>query len=223
MDLFNFFFLAINFINSVTVSLLMGIFESLLIGIAIASIPGPIFFEVVRRTLTRGFWRGALVAVGEFIGHILLLSLIFLGVSSFLTNIYSTMVLYLVGSSLLLWLGISALRTKKKHIERAHQNVSSKPLIVGFGISVTDPLLIALWISLSGSYLAQYATPLAFLQILLIAAGFLIFFFPLAGIINYNKKRIPSKYIIKISKISGMVLLFFAVSFLYRFIKLIAG
>ena len=61
----------------------MGFFESILIGISIAAIPGPIFFELIRRTLTRGFWSGALLSVGEFIGNLALLMLIFFGVSNF--------------------------------------------------------------------------------------------------------------------------------------------
>jgi threonine/homoserine/homoserine lactone efflux protein len=63
----------------------MGIFESILIGISIAAIPGPIFFELIRRTLTKGFWSGALLSVGEFLGNFILLLLIFFGISNFLT------------------------------------------------------------------------------------------------------------------------------------------
>lgn len=46
----------------------MAYLASLILGISLAAIPGPIFFELIRRTLTRGFWSGALLSVGEFLG-----------------------------------------------------------------------------------------------------------------------------------------------------------
>lgn len=195
----------------------MGLLESLLIGFAVAAIPGAVFFEVIRRTLTRGLYYGVLLAVGEFIGHVLILLLIFFGISSFLTHPTANIAFYLIGSILMLWLSISAFRVKRNHIEKHYRRKLTKDdsIFVGFGISVTDPFIIALWISLSGSYLLQYATPIALINILFIALGFLVFFIPAALIVNSKKDKISSKYVIWFSRISGIMLLFTAISFLY--------
>lgn len=202
----------------------MGIFKSILIGISIAAIPGPIFFELARRTLTRGFWSGALLSVGEFIGNFILLILIFSGVSNFLSYEPSKIILYLVGSAILIWLGIAAIKLKKENIEKSYSKEIKKnnSIFVGFSIAVTSPIVIALWISLSGSYLAQFTTKIvAFLNIFFIAFGFLIFFFPLAGIIYYSRHKISTKYVVFLSKVFGIILLVYGSSFLYQFVKLL--
>ena len=95
------------------------IFESLLIGISIAAIPGPIFFELIRRTLTKGFLHGAILVMGEFSGNLLLLILIFLGVSHFLTANIAKIILFIIGGSILVKLGISAIQVKSEAIEQS--------------------------------------------------------------------------------------------------------
>jgi len=202
----------------------MSLLQSIIIGISIAAIPGPIFFELVRRTLTKGFWSGALLAVGEFLGNFTLLLLIFFGVSNFLTFTISKLILYIVGASILIWLGIDALRLKKKDIEESYHKkiIKNNSIRVGFGISISSPIVIALWISLSGSYLAQFNSQyLAFLNIFTIAFGFIIFFITLAAIIHYTRHKIPSKYVIILSKIFGVILILCGASFIWKFINLI--
>ncbi len=202
----------------------MGFLESILIGISIAAIPGPIFFELVRRVLTKGFWSGALLSFGDFIGNVFILSLIFFGISNFLTSPVSKIVLYLAGSVILLWLGISALKLQKRDLENKQE---TKPLRLnsvgtGFSIAVANPIVIAFWISLTGSYLAELPSQfLAFTNIVLIAAGFMVFHLPLAAIIYSTKHKIATRYILWLSRVFGAILIAFSLSFLSQFMKLV--
>ncbi|MDP3244103.1 MAG: LysE family transporter [bacterium] len=200
------------------------IIQSIIIGISIAAIPGPIFFELVRRTLTKGFWNGALLSVGEFLGNFTLLILIFYGISSFLNYPVFQMLLYVLGGAILAWLGIIALKLKEENIDKSYTDAgkSSNSIFVGFTIAVSSPIVIALWFSLSGSYLAKFTSPFtAFLNIFFIAFGFIIFFFSLAAIIHYTRHKIPSKYVILLSKIFGLILLGYGGSFIYKFFTLL--
>lgn len=198
----------------------MGIFESLFIGISIAAIPGPIFFEIVRRTLTRGFWSGMSVSIGDFIGNFLILLLIFFGISNFLTNSLSKFILCLLGSIILIFLGISAIRLRKEDLDR-NLNRKGNSLLVGFLIAASSPIVIAFWISLSGSYLLQFSSSsLAFFNIFLITLGFIIFQLVLASVVHYTKHKIPLKYILLLSRIFGVILILYGLSFLYDIIKL---
>jgi threonine/homoserine/homoserine lactone efflux protein len=196
------------------------IFQSLLIGISIAAIPGPIFFELVRRTLTNGFWGGALLSVGEFLGNFFLLTIIFFGLYSFLNNSLFQMCLYLLGSIILIWLGIVAIKIKEKDIDHQYnkEKYLQNSLLVGFSISISSPIVIALWLSLSGSYLSNLNSPLlALINIFFINFGFILFFFSFASIIHFTRKKIPSKYVFLLSKIFGLVLIAYGNSFLYKF------
>ncbi len=202
----------------------MAYIESLLLGFSLAAIPGPIFFEVFRRTLTKGFWSGALLSVGEFLANFSILMLTFFGIQSFLLYRPVKLVLFLLGSAILIWIGITAIKIKKEDIEKASKKSVSKnnSIIVGFGLAIASPLAIAVWISIGGAYLAQYTSKLlSFINILLLALGVMLFFFTLASIIHFTRHKIPTKYILWFSKIFGIVLIGYGLYFLYQFIILL--
>ena len=202
----------------------MGIFESLFIGISIAAIPGPVFFELARRTLIKGFWSGTLINIGQFLANIVLLVLIFFGVDPFLTSTASKAILYLIGSSILIWLSISAFRLKSKDIEESYNKkiAYNNSFFAGFGIAIANPIVIAFWISLSGSYFMQFNSKyIAFINIISTAFGFVVFYTLLTAIVHFTKHKIPPKYIILLSRIFGIVLIVYGISFLYKLANLL--
>ena len=198
--------------------------ESLLLGFSLAAIPGPIFFEVLRRTLTKGFWSGALLSVGEFLANFIILMLTFFGIQNFLLYKSVKIILFLLGSAILVWIGISALRMKKENIEIASKKGVSKSssIIVGFGLAISSPLAIAVWMSIGGAYLAQYSSKLiSFINIVLLAVGVMLFFFALASVIHITRHKLSTKYILLFSRIFGIVLIIYGFYFMYQFLKLL--
>ena len=199
-------------------------FQSILIGISIAAIPGPIFFELTRRTLAHGFWSGALVSVGDFLGNLLLLSLIFFGVSQFLTYTITKSVLYICGGIILFYLSYLAFKLKAVNIEQSYEKMDDHKgsILAGLLIAITSPIVIAFWISLSGSYLAKFDSAYsAILAILTIVLGFVSFFFCLAGIVHVTRKRIPTRYVVWLSRIFGIILFFYGLYFMYELAALL--
>lgn len=197
--------------------------ESLLLGFSLAAIPGPIFFEVIRRTLTKGFWSGALLSFGEFIANIMILLLTFFGIHKFLLYKEVKIALFLIGSGILIYIGILALKIKEKEINKSSKKkVSNKSsILVGLGLALASPLAIAVWISIGGAYLAKYDSKTASLiNIILLAIGVMTFFFLMATIVHITRKKLNSKYIILFAKIFGIVLIGYAVFFLIELIKL---
>ncbi|HSB46476.1 MAG TPA: LysE family transporter [Candidatus Bilamarchaeum sp.] len=201
-----------------------GLFESLLIGVSLAAIPGPIFFELIRRTLARGFLSGALLALGEFIGNSLLFSLVYFGASSFLSSALSRLALYLAGGCILIWLAAAALRLKAADVESSYgrETGSADSLLAGLVIAATSPIVIALWVSLSGSYLAELQSADAILNILLVSSGVLAFFLLLGAGISKTRHRIAPGHVLLLSKISGAILALYGASFLYQFVLLLS-
>ncbi|HVX57864.1 MAG TPA: LysE family transporter [Candidatus Saccharimonadales bacterium] len=197
------------------------LFESLLIGASIAAIPGPIFFELIRRTLTVGMRNGVILVFGEFTANCALLSLIFFGVSHFLTDGTVRTILYIVGGCILFTVSFEALRLTERDIEASYKSDDTKlereAFLAGFSISFTNPLLIALWISLSGSYLnALNSKSLAFVNIVLIAFGFLVFFVPLAWVVHKIRHKIPPPRVVLLSRVFGVVLICFGLLLLRK-------
>ena len=204
----------------------MAYIESILLGFSLAAIPGPIFFEVVRRTLTKGFWSGSLLSVGEFLANFIILMLTFFGVYHFLLYKPVKLILFIFGGIILLWLGYSAFKLKKKDIEESSKKEVSKnnSIFVGFGLAMASPLAIAVWISVGGAYLAQYTSKVvALVNIVLLAVGVMLFFFTLATLIHLTRHKIKTKYILGFSKIFGTVLIGYGMYFLYQFVILLVS
>lgn len=199
-------------------------FESILIGISIAAIPGPIFFELVRRTLTKGFREGALLVFGEFSGNFAILLAIFFGLSQFFTNHTVKILFYIMGGFILLWVSYGAIKLQQSSVELSYDEKStlrSNSYFTGLIIAVTSPIVIALWISLSSSYLNTMHNHLvSFINILLIALGFLIFFIPLAYIVHKTRHRIAPRNVILLSRTFGVVLVAYALVLFYQATKI---
>ena len=193
--------------------------ESLVVGASIAAIPGPIFFELVRRTLTKGLRQGIWLVLGEFTGNFLLLLIIFFGAAQFLTDHTLKRLFYIIGGSILLWVSVSAFRLKIDSVDASYkEKVTDKgrlAYLTGFSIAVTSPIVIALWVSLSGSYLNKLDSHiLAFVNILLIALGFMCFFIPMAYVIHKTRHKIPPSKVVILSRAFGVVLAVYGIALL---------
>ena len=169
---------------------------SLVLGFSIAAIPGPIFFEIIRRVLSKGFWNGFAVLLGEVAGNLALLSAVYLGAGIFLSNKQLVSFLFFAGGMILLYLGISALRQKKEDFEKPYseKGPTAGPLAAGFCISVSSPIVLAFWISLAGSSLAAMPSAQAWLSIFLIVLGFVPFHLILAAVVHHTRRRIPAGF-----------------------------
>lgn len=196
------------------------IMNSLLIGFAVAAIPGAVFIETVRRTLTKNVTSGILLVLGEFFGHVLLFLVLFFGISHFFTNQLVTKVLYFVGALLMLWLGLQACKNQKQIYQDKVAKFEGSSFLVGFGLSITDPYIVGLWITLSSAYLSQFSRSYAIFHIILISLGFLIFFIPLVYVTHFIGKKIPNVYLLWLSRIGGVVLIGTAILFFWKLILL---
>ena len=93
----------------------MAVIGSVLLGTSIILLQSPIFFELLRRILTRGFWAGASIALGGFLAYLAILSVVFFGTYKILLWDSVRMVLFLVGSIILMSIGIGALKMKESN------------------------------------------------------------------------------------------------------------
>lgn len=194
---------------------------SLLIGASIAATPGPVFFILIKRTLTKGFWQGVLIALGEFTGNFILLFTIFFWASQLFNNHLVKTAFYIIGGLILLWFSRSAFKLNIAEVNHSYEKETIRDkrasYLTGLILAVMNIDVIILWISLSGSYLkTTNSHTLAFINILLIALGFLVFFIPLAYIVNKIRHKISAGKVVLLSKISGAFLVVFALFLFYQ-------
>ena len=103
----------------------MSYLTSIFLGVSLAAIPGQIFFELIRRTLTKGFWSGALLSVGEFLANLVILILTFYGIQQFLEITWLKAALFLIGGGLLIYIGLLAFKITKEDINKSSKNKNS--------------------------------------------------------------------------------------------------
>ena len=194
---------------------------SLLIGASVAAAPGPVFFILIKRTLTKGFWQGVLIALGEFTGNLLVLSVIFFWASQLFTSNTVKVIFYILGGLVLLWFSRSAFRLNADEVKHSYEEEGTAgkrtSFLTGLTLAVMNVDVAILWVSLSGSYLKNTTShALAFIYILFIALGFLVFFIPLAYMVNKIRHKISVNNVVLLSKISGAFLVFFAMLLFYQ-------
>ncbi len=119
------------------------IMESIGIGVSIAAIPGPIFFELVRRTLSEGFTQGVYLVIGEFTGNFILLTAIFFGLTSILSTHIVRTALFIIGGLILLWVSIIAFRLKESDVISSYEEMLTghkrESYVTGLTIAATSP------------------------------------------------------------------------------------
>jgi threonine/homoserine/homoserine lactone efflux protein len=198
--------------------------KSMLLGISLAAIPGPTFFELIRRTLTKGTWSGILLSFGDFLAIVSILMLTFLGISQFLLLPAWKEILFLFGSLILFWIGIGGVGLKA---ERLLNNADSRitmnnSIVVGFILSIASPLAIIVWITIGSVYLAQYTSQFnALINMLFIAFGIILFFIVLAFITHSTRSEISTQYLVWLSNGFGFILVGYGFFFLYKFARIV--
>ena len=204
----------------------MAVFDSILLGISVAAIPGPIFFEVIRRTLTNGLQSGSLFIIGEFIANITILMMVFFGMEQFLLYRFIRLSLFFIGGAILIWIGFLAISLKPENVEYSAKKrfLQKNSIYTGLAFSITSPLNVFLWISMGGAYLAQYsARMVALINIVLLDIGAVFFHIGLAVLSHSTcvlllKCQFSTRYVLLISKIFGIILIWYGIYFWYLFI-----
>ncbi|MBI5553609.1 MAG: LysE family transporter, partial [Candidatus Diapherotrites archaeon] len=197
------------------------ILQSILIGFSFAAIPGPVVLELIRRTLTKGFSNGALLALGAFTGTTVLLAVIFTGASSLLNAPAFKPFFFFLTAALMGWLAFNAWKVSPQSIEEkeALPQTGRHAFLTGLGIALTNPIDMALWAGISASYLAGMEPVNAYTNILFIGLGFPLFQVPLAGIVHFTRKKIPAHYLQGVSRLAGIILLAYALNFAFQGIR----
>lgn len=163
-------------------SAIMGV----LLAVAYKAPPGPVTIETIRRGCVGGIAPALALQGGALLGNLLLAGVAIIGVQMLVVDTRLALLVQLMGSGLLLYLGLAALRAPA--IEESEQHVRPTPtsplrgVTVGVMISLANPVALLFWFALSQraagvggdprSFLAGFTVGLAFasLGIALLAA-----------------------------------------------------
>lgn len=187
-----------------------------------AAIPlGPINLEIIRRNLRLGTLYGISLGLGACLADITYLVLLSLGTLVIFTHPLTLKIVGILGSLILAWFGISALRMKASN---PHNHLSAKSYpawahtLEGYILTLLNPMTILFWASVS----AQVAISAQQTTYAVIYAGIGVFCGTLSWILvfnmllHYTRHRLSPAVVQSLNYLGGLILLAYAVHGLWR-------
>ncbi|MEZ4720495.1 MAG: LysE family transporter [Flavobacteriales bacterium] len=129
----------------------MPIIEGLITGIGTVIFLGPVFFTLLQVTLRQGRITGLGVATGILMSDVLIVSLLYFGAADFFRNDDTQRWLAVVGSVLLLALGLKYMIKPQGNLEVKHKtNVTgvSGAFGKGFLVNFVNPFVFFVWMAI---------------------------------------------------------------------------
>lgn len=195
-----------------------------LIGLGFILLLGPVFFYLLKNALEKGFWVGFFIALGIVIGDLLCLVICSFGAVPFFNNPDNQFWIGIIGSCILLGLGIKFLvkpETKTKSektqiLQKISKTTYASYFVQGFLLNFVNPFVFVIWIGLIGYAETEYGYGK---DMLIFFAAALIGIFTTDVLKAYFahkiKKFLTKKFMRNLSRVFGIVLIVFGIRVIF--------
>ncbi|HEK9103213.1 LysE family transporter [Bacillus pfraonensis] len=202
------------------------IFSYLLLGISLSAPVGPINVAQINKGIKNGFLSAWLVGVGAMSADVIMMLLIYFGVSVYLTTPVAKLIIWIFGFFTLLYLGYESIKDASKQVESKGNEEREHPMksfVSGFLIAISNPLNIVFWIGIYGAVLTSAIGTVgkekALLYSITIFVGIMIWDLFMATSIHFGRRFVNNRIMKWISIFAGIVLVGFGLYFGYEAIK----
>lgn len=133
------------------------ILKGIIYGLGMALMLGPVFFTLIRTSIDKDFFSGALLAVGIALSEGIIITVSYLGVSVIEKNYFVRLLMSIAGGGIMLALGsfyiFRSSDTEPKPQGKILENNSKKVryILEGFILNILNPPLYILWIGVIGN------------------------------------------------------------------------
>ena len=196
-----------------------------MIGLTHAIPPGPITFEVLRRSITKGFLPALQIDIGAIAADAVFFVVIAFGLVQLVNNAMVKITIWIIGCTILCFLGLrgmySALSNKATYRdEEGIVKSETDPLSTGFFICMTSPFAIMWWAGVfagvMGASLVNSQWTVLLLMFCGIAFACFLWYAAIGFIIASGRRLFNERYIRAMSIACSMIMLAFAVILFYR-------
>lgn len=199
----------------------MEIITGLLLGLSTLLFVGPVFFYLLKSTLSGGVISGIAVAVGIIIGDIIYVIIILKGLGDYLNQPEITRWLALAGGLILLALGTKYLFAKYSESlngEKLKKLAMGKHAFNGFVINFVNPFVLGVWVLFLSINTSKFDNQKS-IVLSLITTLVVIFVTDILKVLFAEKlKRFLKPRPLKlISKLFGIIMLVFGLRLLLEF------
>lgn len=199
------------------------------LGISLAAPPGPVSIELVKRGVSKGFKAAFAVCLGAALGDYFCLLVTYLGLAQFISTDTAKGIVWLTGSMILLVLGYQTIKQdiSKKMFDSDEASENKNSIGLGFTLAIANPMSIVWWVGVfSATMGSAEALEISFNQLMFnswIIVGVMIWMGFLCFISSLGKRLINEKALHVVSKIAGLSLMAFGLSFGYNAVLSLFG
>ncbi len=188
------------------------------LALAICASPGAVTTQAVRNGLERGFHASLSVQIGALAGMALWSGIGLMGAALLTENAMIRLAVGTLGILLILWLMLQALRDaiRNQPLEDLPATSSSQ-FALGVGLSLANPLPIALWLGSSSILAPTPGTILTFFLGLISSA--LLWSLFLAALTAWGRRFITPRLFRFVSLVCGLALGVFAIKLVFNVIE----
>ncbi|SFK14773.1 MULTISPECIES: LysE family transporter [unclassified Bacillus (in: firmicutes)] len=199
------------------------IFSYILLGVSLSAPVGPINVAQINKGIKNGFWSAWLVGVGAMSADIIMMLLIYFGVSTYLTTPIAQLCIWIFGFVTMLYLGYESIKDASKQVQHSLTGEKEHPFksfLSGFAIAISNPLNIVFWIGIYGSVLTNAISTVGKEQALwystAIFAGIALWDLFMATSIHLGRRFVNRVVMKWISISAGIILIGFGIYFGYQ-------
>jgi amino acid exporter len=194
------------------------------LGLALSFLTGPVFFALIKTSIEKGFLAGVALASGVVVSDAIYVGITLFGSSLIDFEAKYRMYIGITGSAFLLFIGLYYLFKKVEFNCQPDIQPRIKHagyFLKGFLMCILNPFILLYWISVtSGVYslkgnLNKEEVILFFGTILLTLFGMDVL---KAFYANKLRTRIKEKYILRLNRAAGILIIIFALKLIYNLI-----
>lgn len=199
--------------------------KGLILGFTMALAIGPIAILCINRGLARGFWSGFISGLGAasadaVYGAVAAFGLTF--ISSFLVE--QKIWLQVIGIAFLIYLGVNIFisNPQEKNLEKSQSNNLFSNYLSIFFLTLTNPMTILSFTAVfAGLGLTEKAGDYGTASMLVLGffLGSALLYLLLSVAVSFFRKKITANTLVLVNKISGLIIIGFAIVILTSLIK----
>jgi len=202
--------------------------RNILLGLSLAAPIGPSGLAVIQNGLRHGFVRAFITGLGVTLADTTYLLLVFFGLSGLITIPLVKVLIWSLGSVVLIYLGIQSIREAfhTVDLDKAVLPVGKNPLLAGYLVNISNPIAIVWWLGVFGSLLGSSAGGSrlsALLSSSSILLGILMWHASASILSHWGKRILGGKLVQIVSGVAGLALVGFGLRFAWLAIATLIG
>nr|WP_294895866.1 LysE family translocator [uncultured Pedobacter sp.] len=193
------------------------------LGIVLSFLTGPVFFALIKTSIEKGFYAGLALASGVVISDFIYMTITLFGTSLLSFESEYRMPIGIVGSIILLSIGLYYLIKKVEitYVEESSRIKHAGYFFKGFFMCIFNPFILLYWVSVSSGVYSVYGE-LTSHQIIPFFGAILITLFGMDTLKAYFayklRYKIKEKSIQNLNRIAGVLIIIFALKLIYNLV-----